>query len=611
MAKNEAVEQARNFFKGLNATQMVLIGSALALVLGGIIYILASSGSADSGKAILYTKLDQAEASKVVDYLKENNIEYELRDNGETIAIDKAQLYETRLSLAKEGIPQTGMVGYEIFDKTNLGMSEFVQKVNYRRALEGEIARTIGAMDEVEKVRVHLVVPENALFEKDQKQPTASVILRLKSGRSISKINVEGMQNLVASSVEGMQTSHVTVIDQKGKILSQSPIDDKSISGMSSKQHQTKIQVDDYLTNKVQSMLDGVLGAGNSEVRINADLNFDQITSSSTKFDPESQVVRSEQEIENIDKSTENYLVSESEQYGLDFSDTTIEKPATNSEIGQKNIVRNYEINKTVEEIVKEVGNVKRLSVSVLINHRLEPVKGTEGNKQMQFMPRKQQEMVYLTNIIKDAVGYDQLRADSISVYNMLFDTQLLEKQYEEMNVVPWYQQPENVKLLIFLAAMILIIFLIFRLLNTKQVKERFRIAFQLPEHVAVDEEIMDEDEEAEEARIDLDFTDDEELMLLPAELPEQLLLESDRFNRGDYDEDSDEDEKEGVFDKQSLADRARAALEEGEPVELTEDAMMKLEIKEKVQEFVDDQTPDAVKLIRMFIMQDIEKGIL
>lgn len=610
MAKNESLEQAKNFVKGLSKTQMAFIGSALAVVLGGIIYILASSGSADSGKSILYTKLEQSEASKVVDYLKENNIEYELKDNGETIAIDKSQLYETRLALAKEGIPQTGMVGYEIFDKTNLGMSEFVQKVNYRRALEGEIARTIGAMDEVEKVRVHLVIPENALFEKDQKQPTASIILRLKSGRSISKINVEGMQNLVASSVEGMQPAQVSIIDQKGKILSQPPVDEKSISGMSSKQHQTKIQVEDYLTNKVQTMLDGVLGAGNSEVRINADLNFDQITSQSTKFDPESQVVRSEQEIENIDKTTENYLVSESEQYGLDFSDTTLEKPATNSEVGQKNIVRNYEINKTVDEIVKEVGNIKRLTVSVLINHRLEPVKGTDGDKQFQFMPRKQQEMLYLTNIIKDAVGYDQLRADSISVYNMMFDTQLMEKQLEEYYEQPWYQQPENLKLIIFIAAMLIIVFLIYRLLNSKQIKERFRIAFQLPEHVAVDEEDYDDDEDSEEARIDLDFTDDEELMLLPAELPEQLLLEGDRFSK-EFDEEPDEEEKQGELDGMSLADRARAALEEGEPVELSEDAMMKLEIKEKVQEFVEDQTVDAVKLIRMFILQDLEKGIM
>ncbi len=609
MAKNEAMEQAKNFIKGLTRTQMIFIGGALAIVLGGIIYILASSGSAGSGKSVLYTKLEQAEASKVIDYLKENNIEYELKDNGETIAIDKSQLYETRLALAKEGIPQTGFVGYEIFDKTNLGMSEFVQKVNYRRALEGELARTIGSMDEVEKVRVHLVVPENALFEKDQKQPTASVILRLKSGRSISRINVEGMQNLVASSVEGMQPAQVTVIDQKGNILSQAPVDEKSISGMSSKQYQTKMQVEEYLTNKVQTMLDGVLGAGNSEVRINADLNFDQITQQSTKFDPESQVVRSEQEIENIDKSTENYLVSESEQYGLDFSDTTLEKPAVNTETGQKNIVRNYEINKTVDEIVKEVGNIKRLSVSVLINHRLEPVKGTEGEKQMQFMPRKQQEMLYLTNIIKDAVGYDQLRADSISVYNMLFDTQLMEKQMEDYYEAPWYEQPENIKLMVFIAAMLLIVFLIFKLLNSKQIKERFRIAFQLPEHVAVDEEDLEDEEDSEEARIDLDFTDDEELMLLPAELPEQLLLEGDRLGK-EFDEEP-EDEKQGELDGMSLADRARAALEEGEPAELSEEAMMKLEIKEKVQEFVEDQTTDAVKLIRMFILQDIEKGIM
>ncbi len=612
MAKNETLTQATNFIKGLSRTQTIFIGSALALVLAGIVYIFASSGGATNDKAILYTKLDQAEASKIVDYLKENKIEYELKDDGETIAVDKSQLYETRLALAKEGLPQSGVVGYEIFDKTNLGMSEFVQKVNYRRALEGEIARTIGSMDEVEKVRVHLVIPEKALFQKDQKEPTASVSIRLKSGKSLNSASVQGMQNLVASSVEGMPPGNVSIIDQHGKVLSEAPIDEKSVSGMSSKQYQIKMQVEEYLAGKVQSMLDGVLGAGNSEVRIDADLDFNQETASETKFNPESQVVRSEQEIENTDKTVNNYLVSETEQYGYDFSDTTLEKPAVNSETGQKNIVRNYEIDKSIRDIVKEVGDIKRLTVSVLINHRLEPGTGADGKKEMLYKPRKQEEMVYLTEIIKDAVGYNPDRADSISVYNIVFDTQMMEKQMDEYMQVPWYSQPDTIKLFVFLAAMVIIIFLIFRLLQSKQIKERFRIAFQLPEHVAVDEEIMDEEEESEEsALVDLDFADDEEMMMLPAELPEQLLLEGDRL-RGEYDMEEEEEEgAPGGLDKESLAERARAALDEAEPVELSEDALMKLEIKEKVQEFVDEQPVDAVKLIRMFMQQDYEKGIL
>lgn len=618
MAKIEVIEQIKNFYSTLTRNQKIIIGSAIGLALLGIIFLMAGTSSTSVTKAPLFTSLESSDASKIIEKLKEQNIDYEISDNGETILIDKSLIHETRLTLANEGLPESGVIGYEIFDRTNLGMSEFVQKVNYRRALEGELARTIGSIDEVRKVRVHLVIPEKTLFKKDQKEPTASVTLHFKSGRSLGRISVEGIQNLVANSIEGLQPSAVSIIDQRGKILSPPTLDESTIGGLTNKQHEEKRRLENYMTDKVQSLLDGVLGEGNSEVRIDTDLDFNQETITQTTYDPES-VTRSEQ----IKSETVN--ISDSVTYPVDYTSMSQESDIGDVDINSSveeviteagatktketsNSIINYEISQKVNSIVKEVGEIKRLSVSVLVNHKETLIEKENGVRSHEFQPRTPEEILILTNIVKNAVGFDSTRNDQVVVSNYLFDTRVKELDPYEFFEAPWYKKPENIRIFALVIAMLLTIYLIYRILQSKQVKERFRIAMELPEHIEEEKmEEIEEEEDIEDSLEDLDI-DEDDLLLLPAELPEQLLLEGEQTGL-DIGEEDDADAPGGV-DRDALAERARAQLDDAEPMELSEEAFMKLEIREKVNDFVDEQPTEAVRLVRLFIQQDIEKGL-
>jgi flagellar M-ring protein FliF len=583
MAKFEVIEQAKSFYQKLTTWQKALIGGVLALMVVGLIFLFNSGGEKDYG--VLFSNLDEHESAKIIEKLKERKIDYELKDKGNTIMVDRKVLYETRLSLASDGLPESGTVGYELFDKTNLGMSEFVQKLNYRRALEGELAKTIASIDEVKKARVHLVIPEKALFEKDQKIPTASVTLHMKSNKGISKVSIDGIQNLVSSSIEGMHSGSVTVVDSRGKILSAPSLDQNSVAGLTSSQHEQQIKVEQYITNKVQSLLDGVLGVGNSEVRVNTDLDFTQTEKTITDFDPEKQIVRSEQ---NIQQSEKNKIP---DSLFLD---------GVSSDKAQTNNIQNYEISKTVSKIIEGVGNIKRLSVAAMVNGTNKII-DNNGIKSIQYLPRTDEEMQKLNEIVKNAVGFSPERKDQISVLNVPFDTSLENQDLGNINVEPWWKQPDTIKILVLILLMILTIFLMFMILQSKRVKNRMRIAMGLPDKVEVedDEEKQEEEEELEEI-----ILDDEDMLLLPAELPEQLLLEGDRVDP-DID-DFDAIESEG-FDKELLAGRASANFDDTEP-EMSEERLMKIEIKGKVQEFIDQDTQEAVRLVRMLLMQDLDE---
>jgi len=583
MAKLELIGQGKQFLSKLTNFQKILLFGTFVIVLTGILLFVVFS-SPNKEMAVLFTGLNEGEAAKIVESLKEKAIEYELKDNGTTILVDKKTIYDTRLSLASEGLPESGTIGYELFDKTNLGMSEFVQKLNYRRALEGELARTITSLDEVKNARVHIVIPEKSLFEKDQKPTTASVTLHLKNGRSLSKINVEGIQNLIANSVEGMQPSSVSIIDQKGKVLSDPPADMSSIAGLTSTQHAQQMNVEQYVANKVQSLLDGVYGAGNTEVRVNAELDFTQIEKTITEFDPERQAVLSEQSINEVSRSTDS-----------------LSYPAVNMAKDQSNQISNYEVSKTVQRIVEEVGNVKRLTVAVLVNSSQKIVE-RDGKKVLENVPRTEEEINKLTEIVKNAVGFNPMRDDQITVDYIPFETPLYEEDLKMYEVIPWWKEPENIKLFVLILAILFTIILMIKILSSKQIKNKLRIALALPEEIKIDEEEIKEEEKEEIEDIELD---EEELMLLPTDLPDHLLLEGEKpsieiSNFGD--------DEEELLDRDALAKKARAKLDEHETVEITEEALMKLEIKDKVADYVTEQTQDAIRLIRILMGQDFDE---
>ncbi len=582
MADNAIIDQTKTFFGRISTLQRIIIGVVVTLVLVGMILLITNSKSVEYG--VLYNNLEPQDASKIVESLKTKQIDYELADNGGTVLVDKTKLYDTRLSLAGEGLPAESSVGYELFDKTNLGMSEFVQQLNYRRALEGELSRTISTLDEVKKVRVHVVIPEKTLFKKDEKQPTASITLHLKSGRSISKISIEGIQNLVASSVEGLTLDKVTILDGRGKVLSEAPMDNNSVVGLTSTQHDIQSKVEQHYADKVQSLLDGVLGSDNAKVRVNAEIDFTQTEKTVTDFDPERQVIRSEQNIQEVSESQDS-----------------LSYPVVNQSKNSSNLIQNYEITKSIAHIVESTGNVKRLTVSALINGTTK-ILDNEGLKTLQYTPRTKEELEQLTLAVKNSVGYDPSRNDQISVLNVPFDNSLLEEELEQTKPIIWYKDPENIKLIGLVIAMLITILLMFSMLQSRFVKDRLRLALGLPNPKLLQKPQIQDDDDEEEVEENLDdlFLDEDDLLLLPAELPEQLLLEGETVEDELFDESDDDDQL-------SLSDRARAALEEADAPDLSEETMMKLEIKDKVQSFLEDQTEDAVKLVRLLIAQDLD----
>ncbi|HCV42271.1 MAG TPA: flagellar M-ring protein FliF, partial [Bacteroidetes bacterium] len=210
--------QIGGFMQRLSIGQKIMLVGVTLASIAAIVALITVVNRPSYG--MLFSNLRPEDASKIVEKLKERSVPYTLDDGGKTILVPKQQVYDLRLSLAGEGLPQSSVIGYEIFDRTNLGVSDFVQKVNYRRALEGELARTILELEEVEGARVHIVVPEKALFKDDEKAATASVVLKLRSGKPLKRETVQGIAHLVASSVEGLETNNVTIVDSRGSLLS-------------------------------------------------------------------------------------------------------------------------------------------------------------------------------------------------------------------------------------------------------------------------------------------------------------------------------------------------------------------------------------------------------
>jgi flagellar M-ring protein FliF len=393
-----------NIFTKLSLRQKLLFGvtTAAAVILISISFFLLN----EPNFMPLYTNMAQEDASKIIEYLNAQKIPYTIDDNGMTIKVPKEKVYETRLSLAGKGIPGSGVIGYEIFDKSTMGMSEFMQKLNFKRALEGELARTIAQQEGVEGVRVHIVLPQKSVFKDEEKLPTASVVLKLNGNFSASKNNIIAITNLISSSVEGLLASKVTIIDTKGRLLSKEGGDDP-FAVTSSKQYEIKQSIESYLANKAQVVLDNILGYGNAMVQVNADINFDQVEKTMEMYDPDTQVAISEQTVK-------------IENNGSNLGDSS-------AQISENTTV-NYEISKTIQRVIEGTGTIKRLSVAAVINDISKEIIKDEKSE-IVYEPRTPEQLQKLEQIVRNAVGIDITRNDQFSLTNLPFET----KPFEEL----------------------------------------------------------------------------------------------------------------------------------------------------------------------------------
>jgi len=330
-------DNIKTLFEGLSFNQKVLFGAvATASVISIAVFSLWLQ---KEEKAVLFTNLSLDDAAVALEELTKQDVTAELTNGGTTILVPKKSVHRLRVDLASRGVPSSGTVGFEIFDGKQYGLTDFLQNVNFKRALEGELTKTIESLQGIQSARVHLVLPKPSIFKKLDSPATASVVLQLGRGAQLQDNRIVGIQSLVAGSVENLGPQHVTVIDQYGKVLSQGIKDGET--GRTESQLALRKEVEGYLAQKAGLMLDGVLGQGRSIVQVDATLNFEKIDREREIYDPQNTVVRSEVINE----------MSDPETGGTDENSTT-----------------NYEINRTVEHIVGEIGGVKRLSVAVFVD---------------------------------------------------------------------------------------------------------------------------------------------------------------------------------------------------------------------------------------------------
>ncbi|MFQ5649093.1 MAG: flagellar basal-body MS-ring/collar protein FliF [bacterium] len=391
------IQKLREQFDKLSRQQKITLMTATAVTTVSLILLLVWANRPEY--ALLYSKLDAADTAKVTEALKADNIPYKLEDGGRSIFVRKEDVHEIRINFAGEDFISSGSVGYELFDKNNLGLTDFMQKINLKRALEGELVNTISQIEDVLFARVHLAIPEPALFQEQQKKATASVILKLKPRAFLEKKQILGITNLVAASVEGLDPEDVIIVDTLGRVLTKNRARDHDIE-LSSSQYDLKRTVEEYLSKKAQSMLDKVLGESNSIVRVSAELDFKKVRRTSESVDPENSAVLSEER--NEEKST--------------TSDTTAYQ--------RENTITNFELNKVVEHYESSTGDIKKLSIAVFVN-------GVYQSPEKPNEQRSQEEIQKITNIVKKAVGFSEERNDQIEVQQLAFDRSLIARENE------------------------------------------------------------------------------------------------------------------------------------------------------------------------------------
>ncbi len=407
--------QFNRFWSQQSGTQRLvfIVILALAFVLIPLFFVWASTPTYE----VAFSNLTEEDAGKIVEQLSANNIPYKLRGVG-TILVPSDQVYEVRLMMARQGLPHSGSVGFEIFSGNTLGMTEFSQRVNYQQAIEGELERTIGSLNAVQAVRVHIVIPEKTLLSSDQSPATASVTIMEKPGMSLDAAQVRAITHLVASSVEGLRPENVVVVDVHGNMLASGErAESGSLTAQTDTRRAAEMAAAAQLERKVQGILDKALGPNKSVVQASVILDWTQRETTRQSFDPTQSVVRSEQNIQEV------YTTTNGSIEGVPGATTNL-PPGGEASLGEgggvaynrSESVVNYEISQVQTHEIEAPGEIQRISLSVLVD-------GITDTQQIET----------LQSVIAAAAGIDEQRGDLIAVETLAFDHSFYENQVTEM----------------------------------------------------------------------------------------------------------------------------------------------------------------------------------
>ncbi len=411
------METFRTFVRNLGPIRMAVL-AGVALVLAGFFGWMILR-AAQPPMALLYGDLDMAEAGKITAQLDAARRPYQIAAGGTAVMVAADQVARVRMTLAEQGLPSGGSVGYEIFDGASaLGTTSFQQNINLVRALEGELARSIRSISDVKAARVHLVLPQRELFSRDKPQASASVLLQMRGRGRLSPAQVAAIQQLVASAVPALASDRISVIDGQGTLLSDAAASSDPVASAAGKADQRRRALEEHLSRTVEQLVERIVGPGKVRAEVSADMDFDRIDSSEEIFDPDGQVVRSTQTVDQSNSNrqgagqpvtvTTNLPDTEAPAAGAD-RETSAEKRSEETV--------NYEISKKVVNHVREAGTVRHLSVAVLIDGLWAP--DAEGKPA--YQPRGAAELEQLTQLVRGAVGYNAERGDKVEVVSMRF----------------------------------------------------------------------------------------------------------------------------------------------------------------------------------------------
>lgn len=405
------------------------IGIAIAVVLW----------SQDPNYSVLYSNLSPKDASAIVNVFEAADVDYKIEHDTGMLLVQADRLHEARMMLAENNLPQDTSVGFELIEKEQgFGTSNFIQSARYQRAIEGELSKTIKAMAAVQSARVHLALPKQSAFIRDQRKPGASVMLALAQGWRLEEEQIQAIRHLVASSIPRMEPKNVTVVDSKGRLLS----DDMKPNGMklSAQQFEYTRRIEALYTNRIEQLLSPIVGKEKIRAQVSADMDFTLTEITQERFNPDLAAVRSEQNVEEQSTGSTNAGIpgaltnqppgaAEAPQVANETDQE--QKLPTKS---RRQSTRNFELDKTISHTRHSPGTIKRLSIAVIVDNKV----GKNEEDEPISIPYTPEDLARFTSLVKETVGFSALRGDSVNVTNIAFTPQIIEKP----PVIPLWEKP-------------------------------------------------------------------------------------------------------------------------------------------------------------------------
>lgn len=427
---------------------MLMLGVAAVVAVMGAVWMWGQQPD----YRVLFSNFSDRDGGAIVAELEKMNIPYKYAEGGGAVLVPAERVHDARLKLAAQGLPKGGNVGFELMEKQRLGSSQFIEQVNFQRAMEGELARSIESVSAVQAARVHLAMPKDSIFVSEQKQATASVLLNLHPGRTLDPQQVSAIVHLVASSVPGLPTKNVTVVDQNGSLLSDTS-KAASFNGMDPSQTKYVQELQQNVVKRIESIITPIVGPGNVRAEATADVDFSRseqaVESYKPNQAPDAMAIRSQQTSESLNGTANPAGVpgALSNQPPAPATAPIVAPaqpapavaaaaaPAANT---RKDATVNYEVDKTIQYVQQGGGGLKRLSVAVVVNYRKTTDKS--GNSVMQ--PLSEAETAQITSLVKEAMGYSQERGDTLNVVNSPFAS----TEREALPELPFWKQPKYVE---------------------------------------------------------------------------------------------------------------------------------------------------------------------